>query len=177
MSEWKLVPVEADEAMENAFTREQLLNGAGFADCYAALLAAVPSSEWVKTSDRLPTREDADEQGKVWALLCGKVVLEDWNFIFDLLWWMPKPHQQPPEPPGFSDRVKELEAQLTEQADVIASTMLKNADLRAQVAALEKAIHCPYGRPHQWDGDGQCKNCCDYATDLIDNAVAGKSDG
>lgn len=65
----------------------------------APLFEVAPSPEWVKTSDRLPTREDADEHGKVWALLCGKVVLEDWDSVFDLLWWMPKPRATPPEPP------------------------------------------------------------------------------
>lgn len=44
MVEWRLVPAEASEAMEDAFTGAQLANGAGFADCYAAMLSAAPSA-------------------------------------------------------------------------------------------------------------------------------------
>ena len=49
-------------------------------------------------------------------------------------------------------------------------TLRENASLRAQVESLS-VIRCPDGKMHQWDGDGQCRNCCNYATDLIDKAL------
>lgn len=55
--------------------------------------------KWIPTSERLPTWEDADENSKVWAVLGGRVVLEDYDFVFDSIYWMPKPKATPPEPP------------------------------------------------------------------------------
>ena len=35
------------------------------------------------------------------------------------------------------------------------------------------SVRCPdnAGGIHRWDGDGQCLDCCNYATDLIDKAL------
>ena len=50
-----------------------------------------------------------------------------------------------------------------------------------RVTALEaenerlRVIRCPDGKMHRWDGDGQCKACANYATDLIDAALRGES--
>jgi len=49
-------------------------------------------------------------------------------------------------------------------------------ELRAQVEALS-VIRCPDGKMHQWDVDGQwtvagqCRNCGNHATALIDKAL------
>lgn len=49
-----------------------------------------------------------------------------------------------------------------------------------EVRALEseilrlRVIRCPDGTMHRWNGDGQCKECGNYATDLIDAALVVK---
>ena len=39
-----------------------------------------------------------------------------------------------------------------------------------ELEALMGAIKCPdnVGGHHRFDGDGQCKDCCNYATDMIE---------
>lgn len=51
------------------------------------------------------------------------------------------------------------------------------AELQAEVERLE-AIKCPdnAGGWHRWNGDGQCKDCCNYATDLIETALKESND-
>jgi len=44
------------------------------------------------------------------------------------------------------------------------------ARLRAENERL-RLIRCPDGAMHRWDYDGQCKECANYATDLIDRAL------
>ena len=45
--------------------------------------------------------------------------------------------------------------------------------LEAQNARL-LAVRCPNTHMHRWDGDGMCKHCGNYATDLIDAALRAK---
>ena len=40
-------------------------------DAYNAAIDALTAPQWVKTSDRLPTEADADDEGKVTALVTG----------------------------------------------------------------------------------------------------------
>lgn len=62
---------------------------------------------WVKVSERLPTEEDADENGFVWVCKEGacEAWTEDWEngleWLHESCWdyWQPKPRQQPPAPP------------------------------------------------------------------------------
>jgi hypothetical protein len=66
-------------------------------------------SKWVKVSERLPTREDADEQDAVWGWADDGQPVEPiyWEAIgtaeCNVTHWMPKPCQQPPAPPKEKD--------------------------------------------------------------------------
>jgi len=63
-------------------------------------------SEWVKVSERLPTREDADEEGYVWVAARNGVASDHWANSPFYGYWMPKPRQQPPEPPALQQEGK-----------------------------------------------------------------------
>lgn len=109
--EYKLVPVDVTEEMVEAVKNANIdLVRDAFAvavgKLHSALLAAAPSPEWVKVSERLPTREDADESGMCWMLSADEGVctmLAEFAFEFEdqfgVTHWMPKPRQQPPAPP------------------------------------------------------------------------------
>ena len=43
--------------------------------------------------------------------------------------------------------------------------------LEAARARVVEAIRCEAAREHSWDGDGCCKRCSRYATDMIDHAL------
>ena len=113
MTEYKLVPVEPTIDMivagrdgiegligpgpEDQYCSEALL-------AYRAMLAAAPSPEWVKISERLPTRKDADEFCRVWAWSDSerKSVQVFYDAVDSAPWieyWMPKPRAEPPSPP------------------------------------------------------------------------------
>jgi len=51
-------------------------------------------------------------------------------------------------------------------------------ELEAKHTALVGGIKCPdnAGGIHRFDGDGQCLDCCNYATDMIDRALKGDKD-
>lgn len=101
--EYKLVPVEPTREMIEAAQRTQ----EGFVDdVYKALLAAAPSPSWIETAERLPTREDSDENGDVWVAIAGNPCTETewWEEAGRWDYWMPKPRQQPPEPPALQER-------------------------------------------------------------------------
>lgn len=62
---------------------------------------------------------------------------------------------------------------LREQAGALRREL---ADVTAERDRL-RVVRCPDGKTHRWDGDGQCKECRNYATDLIDAALQeGKGD-
>lgn len=60
-------------------------------------------SEWIKTSEKLPEWEDADESGKVWVWSPHEpdafLVYFGYVGTNDITHWMPKPKATPPEPP------------------------------------------------------------------------------
>ena len=102
MDKYKLVPVEPTAEMVKAGYQEWHYDG-NPTHIYRAMLAAAPSPEWVSVSERLPTREDADELGRVWVkidvydeaiLVSAKTVGRKGDTH-----WMPKPRVTPPEPP------------------------------------------------------------------------------
>jgi hypothetical protein len=107
--EYKLVPVEPDNGMTQA--GQSTLHTAGpfglrvaANSTYKAMLAAAPAPAWVPVSERLPTREDADNDESVWAWLgAGPVELLYYGSIgsryADVTHWMPRPQQMPPDPP------------------------------------------------------------------------------
>lgn len=99
MTEYVLVPVEPTEEMENApvaFHDGLPVTARG---CYKAMLAARPRQGWVKTSDRLPAREDADEDGYLWSGEPGLSFANHYHKALLYPYWMPKPRATPPEPP------------------------------------------------------------------------------
>lgn len=97
MSEYKLVPVEPTEKMCLAGDRH--IAPLSCSHVYKAMLAAAPSPGWVKTSERLPTRDDSDESGLVWVLGRNGVVTDHWSNSPFYRYWMPGPRVQPPAPP------------------------------------------------------------------------------
>lgn len=121
MSEWKLVPVEPTAEMNDAGAQRLARWEAGCEwpeswsplqvaamrneaeRVWRSMCLAAPSPEWVKTSDRLPTREDADEDRYVWVYTGPPFAIVDVEHIDciadDVTHWMPKPRVQPPEPP------------------------------------------------------------------------------
>lgn len=64
-----------------------------------------------------------------------------------------------------------------DHADLCVWLLEKNEHAESQLRALREdglgKVRCPdnAGGVHRWDGDGQCKDCCNYATDLIDRAT------
>jgi hypothetical protein len=86
--------------------------------------------------------------------------------------------------PELVDRIKALESDvelLTNMRDDVVSQLYDEQkridELEAKVERLrlsKRAIRCPdsAGGKHRWDGDGQCLECCNYATDALDKALA-----
>jgi hypothetical protein len=81
---------------------------------FAASWQSASTRDWIQTRARLPTREDADEDGNVWSYGAIDTVVYKigWNEIEALIagtdrcvhtHWMPKPQVQPPAPPGASN--------------------------------------------------------------------------
>lgn len=94
MSDYKLVPVEPTLEMvqhaDGLWTRE---------DIYRAMLDAAPSPEWIRSSERLPYADDADEGGYLW-ISDAKISWEGhYHNAMHYPYWMPKPRQEPPQPP------------------------------------------------------------------------------
>lgn len=103
MGEYKLVPVEPTREMREAGRGGWATNDPEEAAraTYQAMLAATPSPEWVKVSERLPTIDDSDEGGNIWVWDGTDVHSIGWfNAVAkEVTHWMPKPRQQPPAPP------------------------------------------------------------------------------
>ena len=64
-------------------------------------------STWIPISERLPTREDADNRGKVlWAYPDGVVIVGDFDSPYSNEHgdgWMPLPRYTPPKPGPMDD--------------------------------------------------------------------------
>jgi hypothetical protein len=71
-------------------------------DCLQRLLdiADKPDAVWVRGSERIPTREDADCQGQVWVFFDHEVFIDVPKNVEPYDYWMPTGLVRPEPPKG-----------------------------------------------------------------------------
>jgi len=92
---------------------------------------------WIPISERLPTREDADNRGKVlWAYPDGVVTVGDFDSPYSNEHgdgWMPLPPYTPPKPGPTDTECKELIYRITNEAWDESAVMEWFADVTARI--------------------------------------------
>ena len=94
-------------------------------------------NDWIPISERMPTREDADNRGKVlWAYPDGVVTVGDFDSPYSNEHgdgWMPLPPYTPPKPGPTDTECKELIYRITNEAWDESAVMEWFADVTARI--------------------------------------------